>query len=546
MKNLTVIFLWLASVSYAQDSKRVFKTQEFEELVDLSFSPAERDSMQGGLNDIFNSIKDLHDFPMDNSVPPALIFNPLPIGFLVNSDQKPRNFGLPESVEMPANFNSLAFYSVSDLSVLIKNRKVSSEELTNLYISRLKKYSNTLECTVLLLEERAIKQARMADKEIAEGRYRGPLHGIPYGVKDLFAVEGTVTSWGAMAYKNQELDKTATIVSKLDDAGAILVVKLTLGALAMGDVWYGGKTRNPWNLEQGSSGSSAGPGSATAAGLVAFSIGTETLGSIISPSNRNGVTGLRPTFGRVSRAGAMALSWSMDKAGPMCRTALDCALVLEAIYGPDGLDQAVIDAAYNFNVNNPVKSMKIGYLKSLFDRDYRNKANDSVALQVFRELGLDMEPVELPHNIPYKGMSIILEAEAGAAFDELTRSGRDDLLVRQDKGAWPNNFRGSRFIPAVEYIQANRARYLLIQEMEKVFSKYDAIITPSFGGSQLLATNLSGHPAICIPNGFNQNNSPTSITIIGRLFDEGTILQLAGKYQEMTKFDELHPLNFVD
>ena len=546
MKNLTIIILLFASASYAQQTKRVFETQGYEDLIDMSFSAAERESMQDGLMDYYNSFKALHDFNLPNSIPPALVFDPLPVGFLPGTMQKPREFELPQSVELPSNPNALAFYSVAELSVLIKNQKISSEDLTKLYLSRLKKYSDTLECTVLLLEDRALKKARIADKEIAEGNYRGPLHGIPFGLKDLFAVEGTVTSWGAMPYKDQVINETATVVSKLEEAGAILVAKLTLGALAMGDVWYGGKTRNPWNLAQGSSGSSAGPGAATAAGLVGFSIGTETQGSIISPSNRNGLTGLRPTFGRVSRSGAMALSWSMDKAGPMCRTALDCALVLEAIYGSDGLDKSVIDAAYNYDASRSLKSMKIGYFKNLFDENQRNKKNDSLTLLKFRELGIDIQPVALPDNIPYEGLSIILEAEAGAAFDALIRSGRDDLLVRQDKYAWPSIFKGSRFIPAVEYIQANRIRYMLIQEMDKLFREYDAILTPSFGGRQLMITNLTGHPAVCIPNGFNASNSPTSFTVLGRLFDEGTILHLARVYQEMTNFDEMHPPFFMD
>jgi len=546
MKYPTAIFLLFASICYGQEKEQtIYDTQEIEKLIDVYFSPSERDSMQEGLNNNLKRITTLHGYTIENSTPPALIFNPIPLGFQLPSEQKQRNFDLP-TVDMPSNFNDLAFYSVSELSFLIKTRQVSSEELTRLYLNRLKKYSDTLECTITLLEDRALNEAKRADEDIANGNYKGPLHGIPYGLKDLFAVEGTITTWGAMAYKDQVINNTATIVSRLEEAGAILVVKLTLGALAMGDVWYGGKTRNPWNLEQGSSGSSAGPGAATAAGLVAFAIGTETLGSIVSPSTRNGVTGLRPTFGRVSRAGGMALSWSMDKPGPMCRTALDCALVLEAIYGPDGIDQAVIDAPYNYDASTKAETLKIGYLRNLFERDYNNRSNDSVTLEVFREMNVQLEPVKLPENLPYNSMRIILAAEASAAFDELTRSGNDDLLVRQDHGAWPNFFRQSRFIPAVEYIQANRARYILIQEMNKIFEKYDAIITPSFGGPQLLATNLSGHPVICIPNGFDQKNSPTSISIIGRLFDEGTILLLARRYQEMTGFDEIHPPMFTD
>lgn len=540
MKNLTIVFFLLASSSIAQEKNQTYDTRAAEFLYDLKFDDIERDSLQEGLKNNLERIKALHQFSITNATPPALIFQPLPVGFTM-PEEATRDFGISENVNLPSNHDDLAFYSVSQLSVLIREKKITSKQLTTLYIRRLKKYSDTLECTVSLLEERALNQARKLDEETSRGIYRGPLHGIPYGLKDLFAVEGTITSWGAMAYKDQEIEQTATIVKRLDDAGAVLVAKLTLGALAMGDVWYGGKTRNPWNLEQGSSGSSAGPGAATSAGLVAFSIGTETLGSIISPSTRNGVTGLRPTFGRVSRAGGMALSWSMDKVGPMCRTALDCALVLEAIYGPDDLDQSVIDAPYNYDQRKKATDYKIGYLKTLFDRDYGNHSRDSITLEVFKSWGVKLEAVELPDNLPYSSMLIILASEAGAAFDELTRSGRDEMLVRQDKGAWPNYFRGSRFIPAVEYIQANRVRYIMIQEMNKLFEKYDAIITPSFGGPQMLATNLSGHPVISIPNGFNDRNSPTSISIIGGLFEEGVILHLARQYQEATPFDEMHP-----
>lgn len=528
----------------ANNAEIQLETWQTEKLLDLNFTSAERDSMR--LNQNLSRYQALHSYSIANDIPPAVIFNPLPVGFRINQDQYPVDFNLPANIERPENNASLAFMTIADLSVLIHTKKVTSTELTQLYIARLKKYADTLECMVTLLEDEALEKAEQADKEISAGNYRGPLHGIPYGLKDLFSVAGTKTTWGAMAYKDQRINQTATIVKNLDKAGAILVAKLTLGALAMGDVWYGGKTRNPWNLEQGSSGSSAGPGAATAAGLVAFSIGTETLGSIVSPSTRNGVSGLRPTFGRVSRAGGMALSWSMDKAGPMCRSAKDCAIVLDAIYGPDGIDQAVIKAPFNFKEDMDVSGLKIGYFKGLFEREYGNRSNDSISLLEFKKLGIDLFPVSLPGDIPYAALRIILAAEAAAAFDELTRSENDDLLVRQDKGAWPNFFRESRFIPAVEYIQANRVRYVLIQEMHKLFSEYDAIITPSFGGSQLLATNLTGHPVIVVPNGFNKNNSPTSISIIGRLFEEGTILSIASQYQAVTDFDDKHPPMFIE
>ena len=539
-----LLILLVVSFSKGQpnhDEYIYFDTSQAEALFDLNFTKTERDSIQDGLKSNLKRIKALHAFSLKNETPPAFIFNPLPVGFKIDDVQKALNFGLPVEVHLPENDTELAFYTIAQLSVLVRDKKVTSTKLTKLYLDRLKKFGDTLECVVTLLEDRALEQAARADEEIAAGNYRGLLHGIPYGIKDLFTLEGYKTTWGAMAYKDQMLGNSATVIHKLDEAGAVLLVKLTLGALAMGDVWYGGKTRNPWNPEQGSSGSSAGSGAATAAGLVAFAIGTETLGSIVSPSTRNGVTGLRPTFGRVSRTGAMALSWTMDKAGPMCRSAQDCAIVLNAIYGPDGMDQAVINAAFNYNADLDIGSLKIGYLKDLFERKYSNRSNDSITLRVFHELGIHPEPVSLPENLPYNAMLMILAAESAAAFDEFTRSNNDDLLVRQDKSAWPSFFRGARFIPAVEYIQANRIRYLLIEKMNALFQKYDAIITPSFGGPQLLATNLTGHPAVVLPNGFNEKGSPTSFSIIGRLFQEGTILVIANAYQQATAFETMKP-----
>ena len=343
-----------------------------------------------------------------------------------------------------------------------------------------------------------------------------------------------------MPYKDQIIDEDATVVKRLEEAGAVLLAKLTMGALAWGDVWFGGKTRNPWNPEQGSSGSSAGSAAATAAGLVGFSIGTETWGSIVSPSTRCGVTGLRPTFGRVSRYGAMALSWSMDKIGPICRSVDGCALVFNAIYGPDGKDLTVIDLPFDWNPSLDLKDIRIGYLKKAFERDYRNKKNDEASLKVLRSLGAELVPFDLP-ELPVRALSFILNAEASAAFDELTRSNRDDLLVRQIKEAWPNVFRQARFIPAVEYIQANRIRTLLIQEMAQKMKRIDVYIAPSFGDNNLLLTNLTGHPAVVVPNGFNEKGSPTSISFIGNLLEEAKTLRVAKAFQDATDFHLKHP-----
>jgi len=512
-----------------------------EKVSGLQFTGVERDSMLGDLVDNLKSYQVLRDIPIENKVPPSLQFNPVPKGKEFETQQKEIVISPPRHVEVPDDLEKLAFSSVRDLAELVRTRKITSTQLTRMYLERLKRYGPRLKCVVTLTEDLALKQARRADEEIAAGKYRGPLHGIPYGAKDLFAVKGYRTTWGAMPYKDQIIDEEATIIEKLKKAGAVLVAKLTLGALAWGDVWYGGMTRNPWNLEEGSSGSSAGSASATAAGLVAFSIGTETWGSIVSPSTRCGTTGLRPTFGRVSRTGAMALSWSMDKIGPICRTVEDCALVFDAIRGPDDMDQTVVDLPFNYNPNIDLKGVRIGYLQTLFEEDYPSKETDAATLEKLRELGADLVAIELP-DYPIGDMAFILSAEAAAAFDELTRSGKDDLMVRQIRNAWPNVLRASRFIPAVEYIQANRLRYIVIQEMEKI--DVDVYVAPSFGGDNLLLTNLTGHPSVVLPNGFNDGGSPVSISFIGKLFDEATLLAVAKMYQDATDFHEKHPPTF--
>ena len=511
-----------------------------EKLVGLDFTVKERKMMLNNIKKNLSSYEELRKVPLKNHISPALLFNPVLPGMDQKKERKPLKISKASDVQIPSNFEDLAFYPVTALAQLIKSRKVTSTQLTQLYLNRLKKYGPHLECVVTLTEELALKQARRADNEIAAGKYRGPLHGIPWGAKDLLSTKGIKTTWGAMTYKNQIINEDATVVKRLEEAGAVLVAKLSMGALAMGDVWFGGKTKNPWNLEQGSSGSSAGPAASTAAGLVGFSIGTETWGSIVSPSTRCGVTGLRPTFGRVSRYGAMALSWSMDKIGPICRSVEDCALVFDAIYGPDGKDLTVFDLPFNWDPSLDLKDIRIGYLKKAFERDYRNKKNDEAVLEVLRSLGAELVPFDLP-DLPVRALSFILNAEAAAAFDELTRNNRDDLLVRQTKGAWPNSFRQARLIPAVEYIQANRIRTLLMQEMTQKMKGIDIYIAPSFGGSNLLLTNLTGHPAVVVPSGFNEKGSPTSISFIGNLFEEAKTLRVAKAYQDATGFHLKHP-----
>jgi Asp-tRNA(Asn)/Glu-tRNA(Gln) amidotransferase A subunit family amidase len=511
------------------------------------------------------------------------------------TERKPMRISELTQVWLSRDFEveELAFASLRQLADSVKSREVSSVQLTEMYLKRLKRYDSALKFVVTLTEARALAQAKKADAEIAAGKYRGPLHGLPWGAKDLLAVKGYRTTWGAGGFESQMIDEDATVVKRLDDAGAVLVAKLTLGALAMGDVWFGGVTRNPWNTNQGSSGSSAGPASATSAGCVAFSIGSETLGSISSPSTRCGCTGLRPSFGLVPRTGAMALSWSMDKLGPICRAVEDCALVLDAIQGRDGIDRTVQSAAFNWDANLDWRKLRVGYLKTAFERkpetpeaakeeppatpeeqkkrdeqmkrgeamraraEYDRKYNDA-ALAKLREMGVNLVPVELP-KFPYDAMRTMLTAESAAAFDELTRTGKDKLLTSQKDRDWPNTFRSARFIPAVEYIQAARARRLAMNAVAKVFNDFDVIVAPT-SGEQLVITNLTGHPAVILPNGFRGNDAPkylsndpsdfqnaggpgtpTSLTFLGKLYGEAELLAFARAYQEATGFHLQHP-----
>jgi Asp-tRNA(Asn)/Glu-tRNA(Gln) amidotransferase A subunit family amidase len=514
--------------------------------MDLQFDSIEQTMIDSGMADLMDAYRAIRAYGLPNSTPPAIQFNPLPYGFQLPPPTEKIKWEIPEGVSRPGWEPDLAFMSIPELASLIRSGEISCLALTEFFLNRLKKFDPQLHCVVTLTEEYAIEQALKMDAELADGKDRGILHGIPFGAKDLFSFPGYPTTWGAGAYKDQELDETAGIIKKLEEAGAILVVKTTLGALAMGDVWFADTTRNPWNLEEGSSGSSAGSASATAAGLLPFAIGTETLGSIVSPSTRCGTTGLRPTYGRVTRTGAMALSWSMDKVGPICRSATDCAIVFDAIRGLDSGDKTLFDAGFTYPGEVDLSSLHIGYFKSAFDDDYEVSKFDKQTLKVLKKLGAELIPVELDNDdLPYYAMSIILEAEAAAAFDELTRSNRDSLLVRQHRYAWPNLFRTARYITAVEYIQANRIRHDLIEDYHKRLKDFDVIVTPSFqGGNQLLATNLTGHPVVVVPNGFKDSGSPTSISFLGNLFDEGSILAVAAAYQEATSFNKKRPPSF--
>jgi Asp-tRNA(Asn)/Glu-tRNA(Gln) amidotransferase A subunit family amidase len=575
------------------------------------FTAEQKKMMIDGLVDQNGSMKAIRKLKLPNSVAPAFVFHPLPA---VTGNEPPpvceslkMNPDLPDmslaciggigeekaaSLVAPPRIEDLAFATVKELSELLAARKITSLALTQMYLARLKRHDSKLHFVITLTEERALAQARKADEEIAAGRCRGPLHGIPWGAKDLLAVKGYPTTWGAGGFEHQSFDEDATVVQRLDAAGAVLVAKFTLGALAMGDKWFGGRTRNPWNTNQGSSGSSAGSASSVSAGCVAFAIGSETLGSISSPSTRCGVTGLRPTFGFVPRTGAMALSWTMDKLGPITRSAQDCALVLSAIHGPDGKDASVHPAPFSWDPGLDRKKLRIGYLKSEFDppeplklleaaanesaeekkkreernagmkvsrarRDY-DRRYEQAALDKLHAMGVNLIPVELP-KLPYGAMVPLLGAEAAAAFDDLTMSGRDALLTEQGAEDWPNAFRTARFYPAVEYIQANRARTLAVQQVSALFEQVDIIVTPSTD-NQLVATNLTGHPALIVPNGLRGADAPkppkiddgdhddiggpgtpVSLTFLAAHYQDAKLAAFGWAYQQATGFHKLHP-----
>ena len=510
-------------------------------VIGLELTAAEREQMLPDLVEQREMERKLRALDLANAERPAVVFDPVLPGMTVDVPDRPPRWSDPGSVRRPADPDSLAFLTVGELSRLIHTGRLTSRELTELCLARLARHDSTLHCVVQLTPAIARRQAARADSLLAAGVDLGPLHGIPYGVKDLLAVRGTRTTWGAAPYRDRTLDATATVVRRLEAAGAVLCAKLSLGALAMGDVWFGGRTRNPWRPEQGSSGSSAGPASAVAAGLLPFAVGSETWGSIVSPATRCGVTGLRPTFGRVPRTGAMALSWTMDKLGPIARCVEDAVMVLDAIRGPDGADPTVRDAPLPYTPAVDWRALRIGYLADDFAaEDSLGRTLDLAALDVLRSLGARLEPVAWPDVDP-EPLSLVLTAEAAAAFSDLTLSGRDDLLTMQKRWSWPNTFRAARFIPAVAYIQANRARMRLMRGMDRLLRRVDLLVAPAWQGHNLLITNLTGHPCVVVPDGFTAPDQPHSITFVGRLFDEATIAAVARAYQEATGFHRWYP-----
>lgn len=532
-------------LSSCQDSNGNFSKNDVEhaqQLIGVSFSKQALDTIYPYLERNRTGYDSLRNHPIPIEVMPAIRFDPIPHGFKIRPQALPPIWTVADSIALPRNRDDLAFYSIPELASLIKHRQLSAVELTEFFLQRIKKHDSILQATITITEEMALKQARKMDEELENGTYRGILHGIPYGVKDLLAVEGYKTTWGAAPYKDQELAITATVVEKLQAAGGVLIAKLVSGALARGDVWFGGKTKNPWDITEGASGSSAGSGAATSAGLVPFAIGTETLGSITSPSTKTGITGLRPTYGQVSRHGVMPLSWSMDKVGPMARSAEDCAIVYSIIKGYDTKDLTTTDYPFGLDLEKDFRSLRVGYLKEDIESDTTKHCDNlQLAIAKFKSMGVALKEVALPEDLPFNSFDIILRSEAGAFFDELVRSGSVDEMVEQDQKSRANSLRQSRFIPAVEYIQANRQRQRMMQKINALLQDFDVIISPTFGNRQLVITNLTGHPVISIPTGLDYEKHPTSITLVGNLYDEASILLLAKAFQDQTLFDEMHP-----
>lgn len=533
-----------------------------ERVTGIAYTDAERELMLGESVKRLEHYAALRATPLDNSVAPALTFDPRPANARGAQAQVTREYSVRgQPAERPANLEDAAFYALAQLAELVRTRQVSSVELTEMYLSRLERYNDSLQCVVTFTRERALEQARRADDEIATGHYRGPLHGIPWGAKDLLAVRGYRTTWGAAPYKDQIIDADATVVTRLDEAGAVLVAKLSLGELASGDQWFGGKTRNPWDIGEPSGGSSAGSAAAVAAGLVGFAIGSETGGSIVWPSGRCGVTGFRPTFGFVPKTGAMALSWTMDKLGPIARCAEDCALVMTAIYGPDGSDPNAVDVPFAYDAYADARGLRLGYVPAAFETpDYASEAyqetvrtlrkhdielrddadNNRATLRALEALGVELVPVTLP-EFPIDAMRLILTVEGAAAHEAMTRADLDDLLVWQGEDSYANRFRQAHFIPATAYLQANRLRALQVEAMAEAMRDVDALVLPQLYSNNMLWANLTGQPGITLPNGLDGKGMPTGAHLIGKPFDDARLLQLATAFQRATAYHQLRP-----
>ena len=517
----------------------------------LSFSAEDQKSMLEAVNGNLTRFKELRAIPIPNDVSPPFHFSALVPGMTVNRTKQPFRMSTP-AVKRRANLEDVAFWPVVQLAQLIKTKQVTSTELTKVYLARLHKHNPTLNCVVTILDDLGLEQAKQADAEIAAGKYKGPLHGIPWGAKDIIAVKGYKTTWGSGAFKDQMIDKDASIVEMLRDAGAVLVAKLTSGEIAQGDRWFGGQTKSPWDPTQGSGGSSAGPGSATAAGLVAFAIGTETSGSILGPSARCGVTGLRPTLGRISRDGVMVLSWTQDRLGPMCRYAEDCALVMSVVSRPDNRDLSVVDLPFNWNAQMDIKKVRVGYLKAAFEEntDATGKKFQQQTYDALVGLGLTLVPVEVPE---FTTDVSAINVESATFFDEFMRSGRDKMLTNPGRAS---GWKGARVLPAPDYLQSQRIRMMMMMKLAEATSHVDVYLGPGSGGGagaeggnrrqgpgqrHSAMANLATYPAVSVPNGFNDAGTPTSITFFARPFGESELLAVVKAYQDATGFHLKHP-----
>jgi Asp-tRNA(Asn)/Glu-tRNA(Gln) amidotransferase A subunit family amidase len=532
----------------------------------LTFSDEDRKAVLQGVNRSLTSFEEVRKLEIPNDVAPPFYFSPIVPGMKVNRTREPLHFSAPV-VKRPANLEDAAFWPVVQLAQLIKTKQVTSVELTEMYLGRLHKYNGKLNCVVTFLDDVAMAQAKKADAEIAAGKYKGPLHGIPWGAKDIIAVKGYKTTWGSGAYKEQMIDSDASVIEMLRDAGAVLLAKLTSGELAQGDQWFGGRTNNPWDTTQGSSGSSAGPGSATAGGCVGFAIGTETSGSILSPSGRCGVTGLRPTFGRISRQGVMALSWTQDRLGPMCRYAEDCALVMSVIAKPDGRDLSVSEIPFNWNAHLDIHKLRVGYLKDGFEevRDAAQKAMNDKAIEQVQAMGFKLVPVKMPDwSIDGSAYGV----ESAVFFDEMIRTGRDKQMTNPGRAT---GFRSARLIPAVEYLQSQRARTMMMMKLAEATADVDVYLVPANNGGggggrgrgadgagrgrggdpnaqrrsviqrHFAMANTACYPAINVVHGFTDTGTPGSFTFYARPFGEAELLAVAKAYQDATGFHLKHP-----
>jgi len=539
-------FLVLTSNIYAQ-TVSASEIITAENMYDLHFTDAKRDSMVKQLNANLQLYRYLHGFNLANSVPLPNWFDPVLPTMTFNTKQQSVNWNVPAAVVMPADTNQLAFYSIAQLSSLLRNHKITSVQLSRIFINRLKKYGDTLHCVISLTEEIAMEQAKRADEAFAKGIYKSPLQGIPYGLKDLFAVKGTRTTYGTPPFKDQVIDEDAFVYQQLEKAGAVLIAKLSMGELAMDDRWFGGQTKNPWNLQQGSNGSSAGSASATVAGLVPFAIGTETYGSIVAPSAVCGATGLRPTFGSVARTGGMNLAWTSDRIGPICRSAEDAAMVFASIHGSDVYDRASRTMPFNYTGTIDLKNIKVAYAKNYIDALPDNSA-EKAAIKTLQEAGVQVMAVDFPSNLHTNDLlTTIWAAESAAAFDPLTRSDKDSQMIQQWQSRYPNQFRAARFIPAVEYLTVCRLRYMVMQQAFPLLSEYDIIIVPSMADEPMALTCLTGNPCITLPAGIAAAGSaPPSITFIGgKLYSEAILTAFAKKFQELTHYEQQHPPLFT-